>query len=88
MIRGILRAEEDAGPAKSNEARERGGILPAEDFKSLIRKFGKARDLWYVHNIIIKMRKSILNTFYFLTVLFGVTVIVLRSLIMMWELFQ
>jgi hypothetical protein len=26
--------------------------------------------------------------FYFLTVVFGVTVIVLRSLIMMWELFQ
>ena len=51
MIRGILRAEEDAGPAKSGEARERGGILPAEDSESLIRKFGKAGYLSYVHNI-------------------------------------
>jgi hypothetical protein len=55
LIRGILRAEEDAGPAKSNEACERGGILHAEDFESLIRKFGKAGDLWYVYNIKIKI---------------------------------
>jgi hypothetical protein len=34
------------------------------------------------------MRKPQLDMFYFLTVVFGVTVIVLRSLIMMWELFQ
>ena len=38
-------------PAKSNEACDKEGILPAEDFKSLIRKFGKAGDLWYVYNI-------------------------------------
>jgi hypothetical protein len=34
------------------------------------------------------MRKSQFDMFYFLTVTFGITVIVLRSLIMMWELFQ
>jgi hypothetical protein len=49
LIRGILRAEEDAGPAKSGEDREREGILPAEDFKSLIRKFGNAEYLSYVY---------------------------------------
>jgi hypothetical protein len=31
LIRGILRAEEDAGPARSGEDREMEGILPAED---------------------------------------------------------
>jgi len=31
LIRGILRAEGDADPAKSGEACERGGILPAEE---------------------------------------------------------
>jgi hypothetical protein len=51
LIRGILRAEEDAGPAKSNGVRKRGGILHAEDFKSLIRELGNAGDLWYVYNI-------------------------------------
>ena len=34
------------------------------------------------------MRKSQFDMFYFLTVAFGITVIVLRSLLMMWELFQ
>jgi len=54
LIRGILRAEGDAGPARSGEARERGGILPAEDFKrirKLIRELGNAGNLWYVYNI-------------------------------------
>jgi hypothetical protein len=49
LIRGILRAEGDAGPAKSGEDRERGGILPAEDFKSLIRNFGNVGNLSYVY---------------------------------------
>ena len=34
------------------------------------------------------MRKPQFDVFYFLVVTFGITVIVLRSLIMMWELFQ
>jgi hypothetical protein len=67
LIRGILRAEEDAGPAKSNGARERGGILHAEDFESLIRKFGKAGDLWYVYHIKIKNMPLDINSETFLT---------------------
>jgi hypothetical protein len=34
------------------------------------------------------MRKSQLDIFYFLTILFGIIVIILRSLIIIWELFQ
>jgi hypothetical protein len=44
-----------AGPAKSSEVRKRGGILHAEDFETLTRKFGNTGNLWYVYSIKIKI---------------------------------